>query len=919
MAFEFGKLTIGARGTSQTSDASQSSEKEKFLKFLQQEKGVSPRELKVLRNMSLDSIQHVYSEEFEEFNSGKYQQSDTLFQFDQQQNTEGDDISLDDLAQIQDEIEDDEALVPTLDDIEKEMEEGLSEEDNRSVSEKASDRANSWFNKKNAFKNIDINNIDNYTNTRSLLRDMYKDEDVFKIVDEDGDGKLSDDEKKKFESYVKGEKDELELDDIKQTLKDIKNEKFDKETYKSYEVPELKLEDLVSDSENPLSQLGNTSGASNAGGNAGNNTGSVPNQNPTQTSATDATDTAPKTDYSKLDENQLNTEKTKEETALSEAQEKLSSLSSGESDELSTENKAVDDKKEAFDEAVKNAGLNEAQVKKDFDTADEALKQAEITKDQKEDEVNNKKLEIADITVQKDKATEYHQQMTANKETASTKVETANQSLADAEAALAAKQQQEPQRDKDGNEIPVDTSAEEAAVAAAQQAVVAAEAELLAAEQAEQEAQQALTEITDQLTQAETVDLPLLEANFQEASDDVTAKQEAYQTAYDNLTQGMDDETKAALDTAKADYDTAKDNFNTKKDTLRSTQQVAMNNAKSNLASIKSALTTKANEKRQEELKQEAYSKVADKHKEQLDYEQFKNPNASMESVQKAQGLCQAAIKAEIAGKGEPLMQMPDGNGGTKQVYKDGTVVVKDEDGNIVPDKFERVDEQGITELAKENYLTAFKNYNENMDSDSEQALYNAKATYNNAIQAEIAGKEPISSSTDKEGNKTDTYSNGTTIVYGKDGDVIKVTHGPSSSQENKNSVSTETTQSKSSKIQEYNDKLAEYQNNPTRNAEDRKNLYGLAKQATDEAKVNLDKPIASGTSEEISEARREFARAINHELWLKDEELEEQIHNIKVDKIVVELRDDLPVTFRNVNGKMVPVTDSFKYPEEQA
>ena len=84
--------------------------------------------------------------------------------------------------------------------------------------------------------------------TSALLDDIYSDSYYGKFLDEDKDGKIGDEEKDKFEKYLKGDKDILELEDVERA-KDL----MDKDVF-SYDIPN----DSVADEDYEESIANNT-------------------------------------------------------------------------------------------------------------------------------------------------------------------------------------------------------------------------------------------------------------------------------------------------------------------------------------------------------------------------------------------------------------------------------------------------------------------------------------------------------------------------------------------------------------------------------------------------------------------------------------------------------------------------------------
>ena len=113
-----------------------------------------------------------------------------------------------------------------------------------------------------------------------LLDDIYNDKDAVKVLDADGDGELSDEEKAKFESFVKGDNDELKLSDIQDAYDSIKECTFPTDKYNDYEftyepdkaaeTPETTVEtpDTASTAAGSVGSSGGSYGGGGGGGSA---------------------------------------------------------------------------------------------------------------------------------------------------------------------------------------------------------------------------------------------------------------------------------------------------------------------------------------------------------------------------------------------------------------------------------------------------------------------------------------------------------------------------------------------------------------------------------------------------------------------------------------------------------------------------
>lgn len=106
--------------------------------------------------------------------------------------------------------------------------------------------------------------IDAYDNSDDLLHDMYNDESVVAIIDEDGNGKISSEEREKFEFYLLRDQDRIYLDNLKDTAKQIKNDEFDIDDYKNFKVEDIEPYDTQEPSEFSARETIGSNGATGA-------------------------------------------------------------------------------------------------------------------------------------------------------------------------------------------------------------------------------------------------------------------------------------------------------------------------------------------------------------------------------------------------------------------------------------------------------------------------------------------------------------------------------------------------------------------------------------------------------------------------------------------------------------------------------
>ena len=224
-----------------------------------------------------------------------------------------------------------------------------------------------------------------------LLDKVYSNKTVIKTLDEDGDGELSDEEKAKFEEFIKGydgnNTGELTEADIKRAFDDIMDGKFsyDKDLKEASKEIDNKTEEELAEkaaSQTPES-TGNTSGSGsvnrgNGGGGTVGSSNSFSNSNATESKSIE-----------NMSLEELESEKTKKEGEVTEAQEGINAVYSGENEAVKTAEEDCEAAKKAYDEAVEN----------DDNISDELKQQREDNLNaigEKEDNIDNLKIDIND-------------------------------------------------------------------------------------------------------------------------------------------------------------------------------------------------------------------------------------------------------------------------------------------------------------------------------------------------------------------------------------------------------------------------------------------------------------------------------------------------------------------------------------------
>ena len=242
---------------------------------------------------------------------------------------------------------------------------------------------------------------------QKALDDFYAKEEVIKALDIDGDGKLSDEEKAKFEKYLKEcFEDGITVENLNKALKEIQDGTFsyDKKIgeTKPPETPETPQTEQPQETQQPQSTGGPDGGGDVPPSDGG---GDKP-----KTDGDDSSDDKP-LDLSSMTLEQLNSEKTTREAALKEKQDKLGELQSG-GGELAELKKGVDDAFEAMTKAIEEVDADLAKALQD--------KQKEITAQeqaiaQKEAEITSQEGVVADAKTTWDNAKSKTENLKASK------------------------------------------------------------------------------------------------------------------------------------------------------------------------------------------------------------------------------------------------------------------------------------------------------------------------------------------------------------------------------------------------------------------------------------------------------------------------------------------------------------------------
>ena len=221
-----------------------------------------------------------------------------------------------------------------------------------------------------------------YSSPDELLEDMYKDEAVLQYLDWDNDFVLSDEEKLNFENYIQGDDEEISLEKLQEAYESIKDNSFDfckfldfvleskeidLETEDVEEVNEPeKIEEETSNQTNNVSANGGSSGGSYSG------------------SSNSVTSKPKEKTLDEMNEAELNTEREKANSVLTDNQSKLSSLVNGSDKNISGLQENVNTAYETLQNALKETAPD---LSRDLDDVVTRIAEQEQKIGQKEIEV----------------------------------------------------------------------------------------------------------------------------------------------------------------------------------------------------------------------------------------------------------------------------------------------------------------------------------------------------------------------------------------------------------------------------------------------------------------------------------------------------------------------------------------------------
>ena len=390
-----------------------------------------------------------------------------------------------------------------------------------------------------------------------LLDKVYNNKTAIKALDIDGDGKLNDEERAKFEEYIKGydgNSDELTEADIKRAFDDIMDGKF------SYDNDLTKIaEEIDKETEEELEErTQETQGTTPTGGTSGTSSGGSISSGGTagsRNSFSSSNTNEPKT-IENMTLEELESEKQTREADVKQAQEDVNAVHSGENEAVKNAKTEYEDAKEAYDEAVEN----------DENISDETKEKRETNLQQieeKEGEIDNLNIQIND---QENLISEQESIIDADKSNIS--------ALKSALSALPSESEYSDDPDK-------------------QAEISNKKAEINAALE---EAEAKLTEDEEKLKELNN-DLKTFEDNLETAEGELEELEAERSEIEEEILENCSPETKAALEA----FNTAKDNVDKVKSEELEKAQSALTDAQSALEEV----NTKINEKKAEQTEKE--------------------------------------------------------------------------------------------------------------------------------------------------------------------------------------------------------------------------------------------------------------------------------------------------------------------------
>ena len=363
--------------------------------------------------------------------------------------------------------------------------------------------------------NLTTEQIDSYTNKRDIVRDLYRDEDIIEAIDEDKDGKISLQERLKFESYIKGDDEKLTLEHYKEAAKKIKDGEFDKEEYKNYKIPDKAKEEK--DKIQEAAKTSQASSAGSAGGGGGSNAASAASQ-------------SDPTDIKQMNLDQLKVAKAKEESNVNTEKSNLEKAYSGSDAEIQAAQKDCDEAKDSYKEAMKGESEEAQKLEEQRQTI--------------EDEIIDATKEVDEQTKIIDETQEQIYQKNVEIMTCEANIEALKSALASYDGASA--------KDSSGQQKMDDKKAEiEQQIAALEEQKAALEEQKAALEEQQVQNQQMLQEKQTALSDKETAEQDIISQIKECVSDKTKETLDAFNNAKTQLKTVRDNQIKTYRDAVK--------------------------------------------------------------------------------------------------------------------------------------------------------------------------------------------------------------------------------------------------------------------------------------------------------------------------------------------------------------------------------
>ncbi len=231
-----------------------------------------------------------------------------------------------------------------------------------------------------------------------LLNNVYTNKTVIKTLDLDGDGELSDEEKAKFEEFIKGydgDDSKLSEEDIKMAVQDIIDGKFSYDiTSDTVETDEDTVQETTQTESSTAAGDSSDSSVSNTG--STNSSGGVSSANTSGGSTTASETTASDTNsLNNMSLEELETERTKRQGEVDEARQTINDVYAGNTDAMQEAQAEYEDAREAYDEAVENDENISQDLKDRREENLDAIESQQSIIDNLNIDINNKEGEIS--------------------------------------------------------------------------------------------------------------------------------------------------------------------------------------------------------------------------------------------------------------------------------------------------------------------------------------------------------------------------------------------------------------------------------------------------------------------------------------------------------------------------------------------